>query len=115
MPRYLTNLAGLSFRPAEAKACVRALEEGQEVELVREPTNAYDPNAIKILTRDENGEKQFIGYVEKLANAELAQDLDNAFRYDATVKTVYEDDGMGGKAPAWMRPLFEIVTVDGAA
>lgn len=36
------------------------LEEGQEVELVKEPTNRYDPHAIKILVKGK-----ILGYIPK--------------------------------------------------
>lgn len=36
------------------------LEEGQEVELVQEPTNRYDPYAIKILVKGK-----ILGYIPK--------------------------------------------------
>jgi hypothetical protein len=108
VPRYLTNLAGLFARPARAKDIVRLFAIGDAVELKRDPDNAYDANAIQIWAGPNADE--FIGFVEKLANAPIAADLDAGLAYTATVSNVYPDNGEGGKNPEWMRPLIEIIT-----
>jgi hypothetical protein len=124
--QFLTNLAGLSFRPAEIKDVVRQLQPGDELTLEREPDNAYDANAIRILkpydraptqeeaeslfdfTNDENTTVQdfhFIGYVEALANGPIALAMDAGKRATAKVEKVYEEIP---KDKTWMRPLISI-------
>lgn len=71
------TLAGANFRPADAKAFIKeGLSRDTECWLVREATNPYDSNAIKIICIDDFGEQIFIGYVPKSDNAVLAQSLD---------------------------------------
>lgn len=65
------NLAGLSFRPASAKKVFGELEPGDEVDLIREPDNRYDHNAIQIYFRGEH-----IGYVAAVTAITLAPILD---------------------------------------
>lgn len=67
-------LNGVNFRPQEARALVAGLEEGEELVLVREPGNAYDTNAIKVL-HPEN--EIHLGYIEKDIAAELAPRMDD--------------------------------------
>lgn len=42
-------LVGASFRPIEAQLAVRDLVPGDDLELEAEPTNQYDPNAIRVI------------------------------------------------------------------
>lgn len=112
MIRYLTNLAGLNFRPAEAKDLVLMLEPGAQINLEREPQNQYDENAIKVLAtlddpEDDTAEWTFIGYVEKLVNGPLAKDLDDGKQYTAFVQKTYPE-GDEENPKAWMRPLIEV-------
>lgn len=58
-------IAGVQFRPNAAKV-LSELEVGTELELELEPTNKYDPNAIKIMYEDEH-----VGYVPKKFSAEI--------------------------------------------
>ena len=110
MPRYLTNLAGLSFRPAEAKILVKSLRPGAKLKLQREPDNPFDPNAIMVLAPTAEDAFEFIGYVEKLTNGPLAPDLDDGFDYAATVANTYDDYAEPVRAGNWARPLIEIIT-----
>ncbi len=82
--QFITVLAGANFRPAEAKtalAFVRDQKFEHRLSLERDPENAYDANAIKvILTITEGGgesEPQFIGYVAGADAIQLAPYLDN--------------------------------------
>lgn len=59
-------LAGVQFRP-NAVAVLNELNEGDILDLEPEPTNKYDPNAIKILSGVEH-----VGYVPKTLSAEIA-------------------------------------------
>jgi hypothetical protein len=62
-------LAG--FRHAEAAEVWADLRTGDELVLVREPDNAFDPNAVRVEWR---GRK--LGYVPRRDNAALAWALD---------------------------------------
>lgn len=65
------ELVGTSFRPAEAKEIVKAASIGDEYRLERDAENAYDDNAIKVMSDDEH-----IGFVPKTDNADLAAEMD---------------------------------------
>lgn len=86
-------LAGANFRPKEAKDYIKEeMGPGSPIRLEREATNAYDSNAIKILSDDI-----FIGYVPKSDNSVLAQYL------DADVEYSIECVGFVGT----LQPMFE--------
>ena len=76
----LTELAGLSFRPKEAKEIVDTLEIGDECELVREPENQYDANAIQVHYNDT-----FIGFIPKADNLTIAYHMDTGRSTKCTV------------------------------
>lgn len=79
----LTSLAGLNFRPASAKEAVDALNLGDELTLERDPTNEYDSNAVRVI---DPASGEFIGFIPKVDNAEIAQALDDGL--DVTCKVV---------------------------
>jgi HIRAN domain len=76
MTTYTANLRGMNFRPIEAQAIVMALDEGYELLLEREPSNAYDPNAIKVIDPLTG---QHLGYVAKEVAIDIAQEMDGGF------------------------------------
>lgn len=78
MQSFLTELVGVSFRPAEAKEVVDALTIGQELTLERDPENEYDASAIKVIDPDS---EQFIGFIKSSGGeaAEIAPFLDNGW------------------------------------
>lgn len=80
MQQVIFALAGLSFRPAEAKEAVDALNIGHDVTLERDPENEYDSNAVKVIT-----EGVFVGFVPKADNFEIASHLDAGKPYTANV------------------------------
>jgi HIRAN domain len=55
------ELRGAKFRPEEVKAKILALTSGDQIFFELEPTNKYDPNAIKVIGADST----FLGYVSK--------------------------------------------------
>lgn len=59
----LFRLNGATFRPAECQTIVAALQPGNFLTLEPEPSNPYDPNAVKIIF----GLGAHIGYVSKEA------------------------------------------------
>lgn len=75
-----TTLAGLNFRPVSAKEAVDNLTIGDEVTLVREPENPYDANAVQVHAGDE-----FIGFIPKVDNLEIAEHLANGGPYKCEV------------------------------
>lgn len=129
MPKYLTNLAGLSFRPAESKDVVKMLRPGMQLDLEREPNNPWDANAIQVfaLVRADTtipleiedlghgepegyAERHFIGYVEKLVNAPLARDMDEGLTFICHVEKTYDDYDQPIKSSMWSKPLIAIET-----
>lgn len=65
------NSALAGFRHGEAADAWPDLRNGDELTLVREPDNAFDPNAVRVEWR---GRK--LGYVPRRDNAALAWALD---------------------------------------
>src|SRR5687768_9157194 len=74
-------LNGVNFRPSEIRDIVKALNPGDELTLERDAENAYDSNAIKVLSE----EGAFLGFVEKDVAAELAPKLDAGETFTVTV------------------------------
>jgi hypothetical protein len=83
MPSFITTLAGANFRPADAKAVLLELEVGANVRLEREASNPYDSNAIRVI---EPISGEFIGFVAKADNPEIADLLDKGIdTYEAKI------------------------------
>ena len=76
-------LAG--FRYGEAAAVWADLRPGDALELVREPGNPYDPNAVRV---DWRGRK--LGYVPRRENAAVAWGLDRGAPLRARLSRVAE-------------------------
>lgn len=71
-------IAGVQFRPrAEINEAAKEMGVGDLLTLEAEPTNKFDPNAVKILLRYEESEDEekyvniFLGYVPKKFSAEV--------------------------------------------
>ncbi len=69
--QFIPAIVGRNFRPAEARAVFDSLTSEDTIELEREPSNAYDQYAIKVLCRGE-----FIGYIERGCSMNLGPILD---------------------------------------
>lgn len=82
MQTILAALVGVQFRPASAKEIVDNLEIGQDLTLEHEPSNEYDINAVKVLD-PQSGE--FIGYIERSMNYEIAKHLEESSPYTCKV------------------------------
>lgn len=78
-------LRGLSFRPIDAKAYAGTLTEGDSLLIEREPENAFDPNAIKVLSPERS---LHIGYVAKEVAVELAPLMDEGRFFSCSVESV---------------------------
>lgn len=77
------TLVGARFRPIEAREALADLGQGDEVLLIRDPSNPYDANAVQVWTSNE---VHFIGFVAKAEAAEIAATLDeNDGRGDAVI------------------------------
>lgn len=76
-------LAG--FRYGEAAAVWPDLRPGDALELVREPANPHDPNAVRV---DWRGRK--LGYVPRRENAAVAWGLDRGAPLRARLSRVAE-------------------------
>ncbi|MBI2315664.1 MAG: HIRAN domain-containing protein [Betaproteobacteria bacterium] len=76
-------LAG--FRYHEAKAAFAELRPGDRLDLVREPSNPHDPNAVRVEWR---GRK--LGYVPRRENAALAWAMDRGEPVAARVSRLRE-------------------------
>ena len=99
-PTFQGNLVGVQFRPADVRNLIWDMLVDDEVTLEREPDNAHDPNAIRVL--HETGE--FIGFIERGVAASLAQWLDQGYQFRATIAAPIEDK--------WKPWLIEIKPVE---
>ena len=61
-----TKLMGNYFRGDDARNYLLELTDGTECQLVPEPTNPYDPNAIAVMH-----EEMHLGYIQKEIAAEI--------------------------------------------
>jgi len=77
-------LAG--FRHYEGGRVLRELKPGDRLELVREPRNPYDANAVRVEWR---GVK--LGYVPRRENAAVARQLDHGVALEARLAEVREN------------------------
>lgn len=88
MFEFHTKINGTSFRP-ENLPTLKGLVKEQELSLLPEPTNKYDPNAIAIYLQDKH-----LGYIPRDTAAKIVGDV-NA----NTVKCVVSEvtGGVEGK------------------
>lgn len=101
------TLAGANFRPADAKAFIKeALNRDTKIVLERDPSNAWDSNAIKVVCHDDFNEPVFIGFVPKSDNAVLAQSL------DADKPYTIQHTGFVGTIQPTFRVEFELLDID---
>ncbi|MBN2033732.1 MAG: hypothetical protein JW836_10680 [Deltaproteobacteria bacterium] len=92
MYRITTKLAGVlvngaqkNIRELERKRCESVFDEG--VTLIREPENAFDPNAIKV----EAG-RNYVGYIPKGIAKDLASRMDSGSRFIVTKSWLNKSD-----------------------
>jgi hypothetical protein len=76
------KVAGVQFRP-NYKEAVKKIEEGDAATLEAEPTNKFDPNAVKIVCKGF-----FIGYVPKKFSSDISAFLEYAENPTATLTSV---------------------------
>ena len=88
-------LAG--FQYYSGKQVWAEMHEGDALELVREPENAYDPRAVRV---EWHGIK--LGYVPRRDNAEVARLMDRGTRLEARISR------LSPSRNPWQRVLFEV-------
>lgn len=86
-------IAGVQFRPAaEIAEAKKTLQVGSTMVLEPEPTNKFDPNAVKIIYKmeDEGGNVMplFLGYVPKKFSSEVSAMLGIGAPIQCTVDEV---------------------------
>lgn len=69
MAKFLSDIAGIRYRPISAQVRVAQLTFGERLYLEPEPTNDHDPNAVRILTED----RVFVGYVQRKFSEAVAE------------------------------------------
>jgi hypothetical protein len=77
-------LAG--FRHYEAPATWRSMAVGERLQLVREPDNPYDANAVRVEWRGV-----MLGYVPRRDNAAVARQMDRGTALEARVAGLHEN------------------------
>lgn len=93
--RIQFNTAGVTFENRQGLLAHIRNKPDVQITLFREPTNQFDPNAIKVL--GSTGTKKFhLGYVPRELAADLAPKMDNRsyikvenFRVTGNYKTHY--------------------------
>ena len=88
-------LAG--FRYYEGKRLWSEMKVGDALQLVREPENSYDPNAVRVEWR---GEK--LGYLPRADNAALARFMDRGSKAEARITRLKKSRN------PWQRMEFEV-------
>lgn len=91
----IAEIRGMGFRPP-AKAIIESLKTGAPLELVREPSNEYDPNAVQVWVKPQA--------VSDDCRAELEQKLAG---YGKTLEDFDEPPGwfLGYVGKEWAREL----------
>ena len=92
--RYSTTfyVAGVQHRP-DWQDMLEELYEEQVLQLEPEPTNKYDPNAVKIMAPFETGLVRFLGYVPSKNGPApvIASLIGKGINLRATILEVNED------------------------
>src|SRR3984885_6527183 len=78
---FNTKIVGVTFEGRQD--LIAGLQPGQELELVRQPENAFDPNAVAV----HYGRLQ-LGFVRKPIAARIAPNIDAGERYRAEVRHI---------------------------
>jgi hypothetical protein len=91
-------IAGFQFHRGDA--VWESLKVGDELKLVREPSNEHDPDAVAIYFGDEQ-----LGYVPRAENSAISQMLDRGENLEARIcRLLVSDD-------PWQRVRITIVRV----
>lgn len=92
---FVTGIAGeaqVNNDGITRQSIIRNLHDGDPVTLIREPSNRFDPSAIKLMSRYGQ-----IGYIARRVASDLAIDMDRGGTVSATIKDIRGDypDPMG--------------------
>lgn len=80
-----------------AKRCKGLININDKLQLLLEPENIYDKNAIKVIF-NKNGKSYHLGYVPRYYSKELSELLKNNIEYSAMIKSlnfdseIYDED-----------------------
>lgn len=85
---YNIKVAGVSFCQPELAQLYSKIWEHIEIDLVREPDNEYDPNAIRV---DADGLK--VGYIPGIVAQVMGPQIDSGSKFDAKVIFVTAAEG----------------------
>ena len=88
-------IAGFQFHSGDA--IWPSLAAGEELKLVREPSNAHDPDAVAVFFRDQQ-----LGYVPRGENGAIAQMLDRGETLEASITKLHVTDD------PWDRVRFSV-------
>ena len=76
-----TKIVGVTF--GNRQTLVRNLVEGKSLELVREPGNPYDGNAVAVMDGNDH-----LGYIDRVLARGLAREMDDGVLFKAFVSSV---------------------------
>ena len=74
--KELLTLVGTRFLGPDAVKVVKAMKTGDVVQLVRDPQNAHDSNAVKVLAAGPRLHGAHIGFIKATEAARLSQRMD---------------------------------------
>lgn len=94
----LATLMGAAHRDAAARSVVQSLREGDVLTLERDPDNAYDENAVRVMWNDV-----WIGFLERGVAAEVGPRMDDGEPFHCVVHMF--PDGTGSQR---LKPLLRI-------
>lgn len=96
--RVFATLNGASFRPKEAQEAVLDLVDEQSLSLRRDADNPYDENAVAVYSGPLH-----LGFIERVANADIAAHLDRGGEAECHVHMIVE-----GSRSASLKPLLRV-------
>lgn len=89
---YSFNVVGMKYCPVSTKKFIDRMTGGETVELVPDPKNRYDKNAIKVMAYDDyKMENVRIGYVPADETLEIRQIMDENPCLDCIIDFVNSD------------------------
>jgi hypothetical protein len=73
-PNLSFYIAGVQHHPGMKKVC-GVMEEGNRLLLIPEPSNKFDPNAVRIEYAKMDGEAVMLGYVPKIYSSAISASI----------------------------------------
>jgi hypothetical protein len=105
--QYIAQLNGINFRPRECRDEAASLELNSVLSLEREPENAFDTNAIKVMSKGFH-----VGYVERGVASFISPLIDEGMQFSCKIDRF--EPSFGKRAPTIILMLREI-DEDGSA